>query len=345
MSPEPVTQTRPFLSLCMIVKNEATNLPRCLQSAQPWVDEIIVVDTGSEDNTVAIAQQFGAKVSYFAWCNDFAAARNASLAQATGTWILVLDADEELVGSGDGLEPLRLHPEALTWEIHLRDADPEAGVNGMQAVRLLRNLPELRYTGQYHEYLQYQGQPIPLGQSQPLSGLEILHHGYSQAALQEKSPERIALLETIREREGLDLMLLRTLSGYYEIANQPERVQDCYLEVLARLSDNLLTGEPPTDTRALRSWLYSLGVRAFQSEDWETTRIICQRGLAWFPDFPPLYYLSGLMLKHLGFPLGAAPYFKRCLEFAQTQAYFRGEPFDEALITTFPARDLAEMGL
>ena len=82
------------LSLALIAKNEARCLARCLQSIRAVADEIIVTDTGSTDDTVKIAGQFGAKISHFAWSNDFAAARNFALAQAVGDWILVLDADE-----------------------------------------------------------------------------------------------------------------------------------------------------------------------------------------------------------------------------------------------------------
>lgn len=82
------------LSLCMIVKNEEKYLPRCLLSTQQVVDEIIIVDTGSTDRTKDIAMAYGAKVYDFPWTNDFSAARNQSLAKASGDWILVLDADE-----------------------------------------------------------------------------------------------------------------------------------------------------------------------------------------------------------------------------------------------------------
>ncbi len=85
---------KPVLSLCMIVKDEEDCLPACLMSVMPVVDEIIVVDTGSTDRTKAIAETFGAKVYDFEWTHDFSEARNFSLAQAGGNWILVLDADE-----------------------------------------------------------------------------------------------------------------------------------------------------------------------------------------------------------------------------------------------------------
>jgi len=82
------------LSLCMIVKNEEQHIVKCLKSVRDVVDEMIVVDTGSTDKTIDLARVFGAKVFDFPWTGDFSAARNQSLAQATGNWILILDADE-----------------------------------------------------------------------------------------------------------------------------------------------------------------------------------------------------------------------------------------------------------
>ncbi|MFM7477225.1 MAG: glycosyltransferase family 2 protein, partial [Microcystis aeruginosa] len=86
----------PKLSLCMIVKNEAENLRRCLDSVKGVVDEMIVMDTGSTDDTIAIAKSYGAIVPSYDWRGNFSDARNEALKYVTGDWILVLDADEEL---------------------------------------------------------------------------------------------------------------------------------------------------------------------------------------------------------------------------------------------------------
>jgi glycosyltransferase involved in cell wall biosynthesis/tRNA A37 methylthiotransferase MiaB len=85
---------RACLSLCMIVKNEETNIANCLMSLKPVVDEIIVIDTGSTDKTKDIARVLGAKVYDYEWTEDFSEARNFSLSKATGDWILIMDADE-----------------------------------------------------------------------------------------------------------------------------------------------------------------------------------------------------------------------------------------------------------
>lgn len=82
------------ISLCMIVKNEGKNLKHCLMSVKPVVDEMIIVDTGSSDNTKQIANNFGTKIFDFHWTDNFSDVRNFSLSKANGKWILVLDADE-----------------------------------------------------------------------------------------------------------------------------------------------------------------------------------------------------------------------------------------------------------
>ncbi|UYZ21609.1 TPR domain-containing glycosyltransferase [Mesobacillus jeotgali] len=85
---------KPFISLCMIVKNEEKVLNRCLSSVANLIDEMIIIDTGSTDNTKKIALQYTNNVYSFKWSNDFSAARNYASEKASGEWILVLDADE-----------------------------------------------------------------------------------------------------------------------------------------------------------------------------------------------------------------------------------------------------------
>lgn len=119
------------LALCMIVKNEAHILERCLQSVQELVDQVIVVDTGSTDNTVEVARQCGASVFYFEWCDDFAAARNFSLSRATTDWILVLDADEA-IDSKDHADIVELinGPQRNCYQLIQRHYTNEHRING-----------------------------------------------------------------------------------------------------------------------------------------------------------------------------------------------------------------------
>ncbi len=185
MSAEP-----PLLSLCMIVRDEESDLPACLASARELVDEIVVADTGSTDGTVAVAERAGAHVVHAPWENDFAKARNASLAPARGRFILVLDADERLDAPDVASLRRRLastKDEAFTIEIH---SPLEGGsVTVTPITRLFRNRPEHRYEGRVHEQIlaAVARRAGTEGLSPPPSGLRVQHHGYLAEARRKKA--------------------------------------------------------------------------------------------------------------------------------------------------------------
>lgn len=331
----------PILSLCLIVKNEKQNLSRCLSSAKPYVDEIIVVDTGSEDDTIEIATKFGAKVSYFAWCDDFAAARNYAISQASGDWIFMLDADEELIiESEDFLSQLIAQPDVLTYSIALTEAN-NPSLTPAYLIRVLRNLPELKYFGRFHEQPRYQNQTISKNQSGILEGVRLLHYGYQKLQVTQKNTNRnIPILERTRQEENLSLMLLYTLAGMYNDTQQIEKAQECYAEAFERLLPNLLEGNIPDEVSFVPSLLLTLGSQFLQQADYETSRLICQRGLEWYPTFPPINYLAGATIRALGFSLGAIAYFENCLSLGEQANFYKGEPFEQSYLTTYPAYDL-----
>ncbi len=130
------------LSVCMIVKNEEKMLGKTLPGLSKYGDEIILVDTGSSDGTIRVAEKFGAKVYYFSWINDFSAARNESLKVATGDWILWIDADEFI--RGEDLKILKAiltdsseNAHALTlYESKLDKCEKKSGY---QRVKVFRN--------------------------------------------------------------------------------------------------------------------------------------------------------------------------------------------------------------
>ncbi|BAY38236.1 hypothetical protein NIES2111_25810 [Nostoc sp. NIES-2111] len=179
------------LSLCMIVKNEATTLPKCLSSVVNVVDEIVVMDTGSSDRTPNIAKEFGAKVYDFVWCNDFSKARNAALKYVTGDWVLVLDADETLTPT---IVPYL--KKALTIEEYLLVNLVRQEVGAEQSPyslvsRLFRNHPEIRFERPYHALVDDSVAAIlqkePQWQIGYLEGVAILHAGYQKSAIAENN--------------------------------------------------------------------------------------------------------------------------------------------------------------
>lgn len=329
------------LSLCLIVKNEKHNLPRCLASVKPYVDEMIVVDTGSEDGTPEIAAKLGAKVRYFEWFDDFAAARNYAISQASGDWILMPDADEELVvESEDFLEKLTSQTDILAYSIALTEVNDQC-ITPAYLIRVFRNLPDIKYVGRFHEQLRYQNECISENQIGYLENARILHYGYSKAQIQQKNIKRnIPILEQIRQEEALSLMLLYCLAGMYADTQQPEKAQKCYSEAFDRLLPNLTDGTAPDELAFVPSLIFTLGVQSLQQEDYETARLLCQRGLEWCPNYPPLNYLAGATIRALGFPLGAVAYFENCLRLGREGNYYNGEPFEQSYMTIYPAYDM-----
>ena len=141
------------LSLAMIVKNEERTLERVLTAAKTFCDELIVVDTGSTDATVEIAERLGAKVSHFTWVDDFAAARNAAFAQCTQDWIIWLDADDAV--SPESQAAIRGYKDTLLTGTHF-DAvflTYDYGRTKLIRERILRRSANFRWVAPVHEVI------------------------------------------------------------------------------------------------------------------------------------------------------------------------------------------------
>lgn len=175
------------LSLCMIVKNEEKYLPGALESVQGVVDEIIIVDTGSTDNTVEIAREYGAKVYFRPWDDDFAAARNESLKHATGQWVLIMDADERIPASvKTNLRALLVDiPQFISYATLIKNVQVSKGVDSSfshYVVRFFRKTPEAKFYGAVHESL-YPNQGII---HLPETSFYLEHLGYVDSSTVEK---------------------------------------------------------------------------------------------------------------------------------------------------------------
>lgn len=173
---------RPLLSICMIVKNEEAVLGRALASAAGMGAELVVVDTGSTDGTVAIAEAAGATVHHFAWIDDFSAARNFAFEKATGTWMLVLDADEEITAELRDNHVRRLGAtKAAALRVPMIARDDRGEIQStMLAARFVRNGRGYVYEGRVHEETTASIRRAG-GTTEDASDLPLLHHGYTSA--------------------------------------------------------------------------------------------------------------------------------------------------------------------
>jgi glycosyltransferase involved in cell wall biosynthesis len=189
----------------MIVKNEERFLGQCLASVKGLADELIVIDTGSTDRTIEIAREHGAQVGHFEWCNDFAAARNASIAPATGDWILFLDADEELSPAEKQNLPALVNSDNVAL-IRLPLINTHQGqVSKSILPRLFRNIPAIQFQGCVHEgvYTALLKVSKEWQMDISLGDLLILHHGYTAEVISERNKVQRnyeLLLKALEER-------------------------------------------------------------------------------------------------------------------------------------------------
>lgn len=189
------------LSAVLIVRDEADFLEGCLRSLINRADEIVVVDTGSKDSSREIALDLGARIFDYEWHNDFAAARNYSIDQAHGEWLLYIDADERIVEyDATAMDALFAKSHTICHTVRFR---PASGFTRYREYRLFRKRPDIRFRGTVHESLipdieALNAQGWHLGDS-PMA---LDHHGYD-GDMQRKHIRNLPLLRARLERDPL----------------------------------------------------------------------------------------------------------------------------------------------
>ena len=190
---------RKTVSLCMIARDEEAHVGRAIKSVLALMDEIVVVDTGSRDNTRIIAEGYGARVLDHTWRDDFAAARNAALAAATSDWILVLDCDEFL----QGIRPLEFQrlltdPAAIGYRVRLVGGQADPPIAAYPCIRLFRNDPAVRFRYPVHEQVapDLQRQAEATGLQILEAPLTVIHDPGGAEALSRKRDRNQRLLRS-----------------------------------------------------------------------------------------------------------------------------------------------------
>ncbi|CAJ0809398.1 glycosyltransferase [Ralstonia flaminis] len=269
------------LALVVIARNEASCIERCLLSAKPFVDRMVVLDTGSADDTMAIAQACGAHVSQMTWQNDFSAARNAALEAANADWNLVLDADEWLESGGEQLRALSNANPMLGILCIKNDTDATDAASQLIAW-LPRLLPRgVRYAGRIHE------QPVS---SLPAQRLPIVlrHDGYTSAKMQKKGERNTQLLLDELKHRPDDPYVLFQLGKEIELHQEDyARATNYYARAFA-----LAPQDAPYRRNLALRYLYSLG----KSDRLDEAMAHADASIHAWPDFPDLCFALGLVL-------------------------------------------------
>jgi GT2 family glycosyltransferase/Tfp pilus assembly protein PilF len=264
IGPQRIDETaRPnTLSLCMIVKNEEQNLVRCLHSVRDIADEIIIVDTGSTDRTIDIAKVFGAQVFTFPWTGDFSEARNYSLKQATGDWILVLDADE-VISARDLKEMKMLLSKASPvpvaysiatrnyikkisvtgWERNRGEYPEEAGAGWVRSdkVRLFPRFADIRFAGPVHEMVE---ESLKKANIRICPSTIVIHH-YGKLDMERETQkyEMYYLLGKMKyESDPINVKYINELAKQAHWLNKYDEAIDLWTKLLA-----ILENDPQSD--------------------------------------------------------------------------------------------------
>lgn len=289
-------QKKARISQCMIVKNEEKNIEQALSWGKDFLWEQIVVDTGSSDRTVELAEAMGAKVFHFPWIDDFAAAKNYALKQASGDWIAFLDADEyipsDMVGKVQPLIAEFMDSPFLVFMCDLMNMNEEGKLfGGNNQVRFFRNRSNICYVGKIHEVLKYNGRAMRADEILNVSEeFIIIHTGYSKPVMDAKGTgerNRVILLKELEERPE-DRYLLGYMGDTYDIEDNREEAIRWYEKAIA------VTPVTPVTCEARESYTFSNLLKHLAVKETEAQMMeIYERAIKRLPQDADMDYVVG----------------------------------------------------
>jgi tetratricopeptide (TPR) repeat protein len=267
----------------MMVKDEEEMLPRCLASVCNHVDEIIVVDTGSSDGTISIAEEFGARVYYHPWEDNFSKHRNQSISYAGGDWFLILDADEEIIDETGPLmrEAARsADTDSVTFQVvSLYDGGKES-LHTQE--RLFRNNKGIHYEGRIHNR-------IVGATSTAVSPVKILHHGYNVSIEKGKlkHERRLKILEREISDDPHNPLYHHYLAVSHFSAPDYEQAARESTTALDLAEQHGVINAP------LYAWTHYVASQSFHRlGKYERSQHLCMQGLKRFPNDPDLHFTA-----------------------------------------------------
>ncbi len=283
----------PLLSVCMIVKDEEDLLAKSLESVSDLADEIIVVDTGSTDNTVQIALQYGAKVYHHSWQGHFGKARNHAFTKATGEWIMILDADEFIpIEFKDRLKSLLIRGLVESIEgviIQIKNYyGNSVNYNYIfdSACRIFRNRPTYLFTSPIHEEMSQVILQKKPGAKIITTDLHIEHLGYLNNIIQKKEKNErnlTIILDELKQRPEDPFLNYACGTEYF----QREKFQlalEYYLQIPVSEYAHLSFGA---------DLIYKISVSYLLLAEYQSGHEYVIKGLEIFPDFQALWFIKG----------------------------------------------------
>jgi glycosyltransferase involved in cell wall biosynthesis len=308
------------LSQCMIVKNEERNIEKALGWAKGIAHEQIVVDTGSTDRTVEIAEKLGAKVYHFKWINDFSAAKNFAIDQASGNWIAFLDADEYFPPKDAAkLLPFLRHIQSDpvlrdTWlaiQCPLHQVDETGKTTAIVTQeRLFRNLPSIRYVGKIHEQLNLHADKTVYGED-----IAIIHTGYNRASYCEtnKVQRNIDILKMAISDEPENINLKGYLAeALFVKAQMDKSAEDTLPEINELFKEVIGTKSNVLSQLKKSAYIYFIKLYLKDNNKYTNFEETYGKALEEFPDDSDILYYCAAGLNKKGDYLAALELLKKC---------------------------------
>ena len=308
---------RTRLSLCMIVRDNERTIRPCLESIRPWVDEMVVVDTGSTDRTPQICEELGAKVFHWPWRDDFAAARNESLRHARGEWLFWMDSDDTI--SPDCGQRLRQlangnheeHVSGYVMQVHCPSLS-ERDVTVVDHIKMIRNRPDLRFEFRIHEQI------LPsirrAGGEVAWTDVFVTHSGSdrSEQGRRRKIERDLKLLHLeLRDRPDHPFVLFNLGMTHAEAGDAEQAIG--FLRSCLNVSS-------PQESHLRKAYALLVAAQMKVDRD-ECARECCGEGLSRFPNDPELLFRRAMLHHRSDHLEAAAEDYRRLLEMESDQ-YF-----------------------
>ncbi|WP_099191483.1 glycosyltransferase [Tepidibacter mesophilus] len=298
------------ISLCMIVKNEEKYLHRCLSSIEDLVDEIIIVDTGSIDNTIGIAKEFSAKIYHYEWDNNFSNARNFSLSHATKDWIILMDADDEFVSDDkekfiDIVNTSNKHGHYFKTLSYAGDRVGENIVSNLN-LRLIKNINKYKFIGAIHEQIDCISGDIEY-KNFSSEDIRVIHYGYLNDVAKDKNKRQrnIGIIKEELEKNPNNNFHLFNLGNEYFAMGDNEKAFELFDSAYKKLDFNSGYASKLVIRRIMCLHQLKRDELALKS---------INEGLEKYPKFTDLEFMKGMInLKYKRYTL-CIDSFTRCIE-------------------------------
>ena len=298
------------LSLAIIARNEQGVIGRCLRTVRHLVDEIIVVDTGSTDDTVQEARDHGATVHHFKWIDDFGAARNYSFSKCTGDYIFWLDADDILLEE-DQRKLAALRPTIGSHDAYLMKYNYTQDENGNSTCslfrhRIVRRCPEIHWAYPIHECLRF----FP-GYTETQTDIVVTHKRSNDAVVKAIGRNHSILQKLVDEDRADQRMRFYHATELTRVGRHEDAIKyfDEYFKRGGDWHDNMVNG------RLYMAYAYLALGR--QEEAIET----CTQGIKLDPRWAEFYSVIGQVYYDRGQWEQAARWFERAAQSNRPQAW------------------------